>query len=133
MEPIIAPSFFYWIDVIEGIKCLFIILPIACFAIITLIAWLSYDCMSSYSDEERKRKESRKKVLISKTIRYGWIVFVIVFIGILIPTKSTLIKMKIAEYVTKDNVHKVVKYISEIKEETKADVIEIIKELKKGE
>jgi hypothetical protein len=130
MEPIIAPSFFYWIDVLDTIRIIFFLLGgigIICFGI-SVPAYFAETITKSDIRENTADYRFFKKLCLCLILS----IFVLVS-GIFVPAKPTLIKMKIAEYVTKDNVQKVVKYISDIKEETKADVIDIIKELKKEE
>lgn len=117
MEPIIAPSFFYWIEVFEAIKILSIVIgTLGPIGVIGL--WCEYH-------------DGEFGALLPTSMTILWFIFLCT--GIFLPSKSTLIKMKVAEYVTKDNVKVVMKYISDIKDETKDDVIDVIKALKEEE
>lgn len=88
MNYIINPSWFYWISVVESIQIL------AIFAAIILgIGWVLI--FFSYTIDG----EGKKRTLVLMAL----LIVSLVLIAIFIPSKETLIQMKIAEFATYDN------------------------------
>ena len=113
MNYIVNPSWFYWVQVINGLNVAFeIIAGIAIFSVTVLavIALVNYFAGKDYRyrvDENGKPTDSdwlsflfMKKVTIIFTI----IAMVSLIISIFIPSKETLISMMIAKYATKENI-----------------------------
>lgn len=98
----INPIWFYLMNVSTGIKIfLYILGGIALFiCIIGLLIWLADGCgILSYKkmdDDEKATLKLFKKVIIAGSM--------LVFIGILVPSKETCIEMMIASQVTHENV-----------------------------
>ena len=117
MEPIISPWFFYVLGVIEGIQSLFgvtggVLLVVSLATIIPMA--IEYD--------------------LRKTMKWhalGSIVGVVfITVAILIPTKETVIQMAVAKQVTPDNITTITNIGKAVKDEAKADILDILKSLK---
>ena len=105
-EYIINPSWFYWISVCEGIKALVFVFVVLCGAGFIVNA-IYYSVNTDYGDDD-------EAVFYKKwAVRFGVAVIVAVFIGILIPSKETLIQMKLAELGTYDNANKAIEMIQD--------------------
>ena len=92
-EYIINPVWFYWVDIINAVNCFAI-----CSAIILLLGagLFGFMFMDDVFTDERER--------FSKIIQKVAIVGVIFLLAaIFIPSKETLIEMKIAKYATLEN------------------------------
>lgn len=91
----INPSWFYWINVIEGVG-IFLTITFFVLASFLFASFCVFD-LDSFTDTERNTFIKRRKILM--------IAVVISLIGsIFIPTKEVMIQMKIAENVTHENV-----------------------------
>lgn len=109
---IVDPMFFYWLNVVGGIKMFFIFSAfIFSIGIVIYITGI-YTCKS---EEEYQRYVNNKKIhykdLLHKNYQKHIIILTIisaffVFSAILMPTKETLIQMKVAEQVTYSNIDK---------------------------
>lgn len=102
---IINPSWFYWISVCEGAKILCYTIGVLCAAGV-IIGTMSYFVDKGFNDDTA---ELGKKW----AVRFGVAVIVAVLIGTLIPSKETLIQMKLAELGTYDNANKVIEIIQD--------------------
>ena len=99
MEPIIAPSTFYWIDVLSTLSIistgLFVLsAAVLILALIFLIVFIAED------EFKGDFKKFYKKILIIFTI----ITTVFGLLFTFTPSKETLIAMTVAKYVTPDNI-----------------------------
>ena len=96
----INPIWFYLINVSTGMK-LFLIILGAVSLLVSAFACITYavdDCIdiTDLEDGEKKILKLLKKVIITS--------FIVLFIGILVPSKETCIEMMIASQVTQENV-----------------------------
>lgn len=112
MNYIINPSWFYWLQVINGLNVAFeIIAGVAVFAavILAVLALVHYFAGKDYRyrvDEDGKPTDSDWLSFLSMrrvTIIFIIIAMVSLIISIFIPSKETLISMMIAKYTTKEN------------------------------
>ena len=103
---IINPSWFYWVSVCEGVKILAFVLAILCgTGFIAYVIFYSVD--KDFGDDD-------EAVIHKKwAVRFGIAVIVAVLIGILTPSKETLIQMKLAELGTYDNANKAIEMIQD--------------------
>lgn len=101
----INPMWFYWINVVKGIKdivfyiMLLIIIATASCVVIYLINIASINDYPDCSDGER---ETNKKILKAFKLLIPLIVIFALFL-VFIPSKNTLIEMQIAKYATVEN------------------------------
>ena len=121
MEPIIAPSTFYWIDVISTLSMistgLFVLSAVVLIlALIFLIVFIAED---EFKGDFRKFYE---KILIIFTI----ITTVFGLLFTFTPSKETLIAMTVAKYVTPDNVTAIGGTIEESVSSIATDIVQII-------
>lgn len=96
----INPIWFYLMDVSTGMKIL------TCFlgsfslfiSIIVLISWINNNCIdiTELEDDEKKTIKIFKKIIITSLL--------VLFIGILVPSKETCIEMMAASQITHENV-----------------------------
>ena len=121
MEPIIAPSTFYWIDVISTLS----IISTGLFVLsaVVLILALIFLIVSIAEDEFKGDfKKFYKKILIIFTI----ITTVFGLLFTFAPSKETLIAMTVAKYVTPDNVTAIGGTIEESVSSIATDIVQII-------
>ena len=121
MEPIIAPSTFYWIDVISTLSTistgLFIFSAAAlAVAFIFLIALIIEDELNGDFGK------FYKKLLITLTI----ITTIFGLSYVFTPSKETLIAMTVTKYVTPDNIATVGGTIEESVSSIATDIVQII-------
>ena len=121
MEPIIAPSTFYWIDVISTLSIistgLFVLsAAVLILALIFLIVFIVED------EFKGDFKKFYKKILIIFTI----ITTVFGLLFTFTPSKETLIAMTVAKYVTPDNITAVGGTIEESVSSIATDIVQII-------
>lgn len=121
MEPIIAPSTFYWIDVISTLSMistgLFVLsAAVLILALIFLIVFIAED------EFKGDFKKFYKKILIIFTI----ITTVFGLLFTFTPSKETLIAMTVAKYVTPDNIAAVGGTIEESASSIATDIVQII-------
>ena len=95
MNYIINPAWIYWIKVVDTIKRLCFISAIG--AVIVVIIAVVYAFDSTFS-EERIAARKISKVLLP-------IIFALIIVSIFVPSKETLIEMKLAEVVTTENLN----------------------------
>ena len=82
--------------------------------------------MVNVNDEEKKE--------IKKITGFnGMMTLLLLIATVLLPSKDTMIKMKVAQYVTSNNIQMVINLADELRNKTKRDVIDIIQKLKEGE
>lgn len=104
MNYIINPTWFYWINVADGLHTILwataVMLGVA-EIIMTVIAGLSYSLGKDCGSDDRDLKTA--KAMIKPIIICG-IILVIVLVGVVfIPSKNTLIEMQVARYATYEN------------------------------
>ena len=121
MEPIIAPSTFYWIDVISTLSIistgLFVLsAAVLILALIFLIVFIAED------EFKGDFKKFYKKILIIFTI----ITTVFGLLFTFTPSKETLIAMTVAKYVTPDNITAIGGTVEESVSSIATDIVQII-------
>ena len=127
-EPIINPWIFYWIDMLEPIKGLFLISCLLGFGCVAFIAICGED------ENIKNRYKKMKRISIFATIMLLFMTFT--------PTPKTATKMLVASQVTPANLQMVKNEAGEIVEKTtdlsdraftriEQSAINIIKEIKK--
>ena len=104
-EYIINPMWFYWASVADGFKAFCIGLPIVIFGGSIFLFIIAY---SELDDDDNKNK------LIKTYLVIVALLVMIVIIGILIPSKETLIEMEIAKHATYENADVLVQKIKEV-------------------
>ena len=99
MNYIIEPRWFYWVNVVNNIKSLIgLINALLIVVLIVLLLFGLFSWADDWADEYFEDKRTAIK----------WLVILIVIfttVTILLPTKETLIQMKVAEFATYDNVN----------------------------
>lgn len=124
MNYIVDPMWFYWLQVFNELRILFMasgLIGCGVGLLGTAYVTLQFDDMWAI---ESQRKEY---IQIMKKIKKFIIIFAIIFIcGLIIPNKETMISMKIAEYATYDNLNATTEKIKEITDY----IIEKIQEVK---
>lgn len=120
MNYIINPSWFYWLQVINGLNVVFeIIASVAIFAalvlaVLALVNYFSGKDFRNLVDEFGKPTDSDWLSFLSMrkvTIIFIIIAIVSLIISIFIPSKETLISIMIAKYATKENLSMTVERI----------------------
>lgn len=94
MNYIINPSWFYWLNVIEGFKIILIAITIVSgiFGVATVLCGI---------DDWTSDKEKKRLMKIAKISIIIFLVCVIAFI--FIPSKQTLIEMQVTKFATYEN------------------------------
>ena len=104
MNYIINPTWFYWINVADGLHTmLFVASVMLAIAeiIMAVYAGLSYSLGKDYGPNDRDLKAA--KAMIKPIIICG-IVLAVALVGVVfIPSKNTLIEMQVARYATYEN------------------------------
>ena len=121
MEPIIAPSTFYWIDVISTLSIISTVLfgLSATALVVALIFLIPLTVEDELNDDFGK---FYKKLLITLTIMTTIFGLSYVFT----PSKETLIAMTVTKYVTPDNIATVGGTIEESVSSIATDIVQII-------
>ena len=121
MEPIIAPSTFYWIDVISTLSTISTVLfgLSATALVVALILLIPLTVEDELNDDFGK---FYKKILITLTI----ITTIFGLSYVFTPSKETLIAMTVAKYVTPDNITTVGGTIEESVSSIATDIVQII-------
>jgi len=107
MDYIINPTWFYWLQVISGIKIFFTLVSIT--AGITLIVLLLYGSINymfsrEYPELELSKQEYNSFLKVKTMyLPLGIILAISILIEIFIPSRDTLISMMIAKYATYAN------------------------------
>ena len=121
MEPIIAPSTFYWINVISTLSIistsLFILSAVA--LVVALIFLISFTVEDELNDNFGK---FYKKILITLTI----ITTIFGLSYVFTPSKETLIAMTVTKYVTPDNITAVGGTIEESVSSIATEIIRVV-------
>ena len=127
-NPIISPWFFYFTDLADAIHPPFLVIGVFSFLILIVAA-----VIHSVANKDEVDVDKIKKLMILLTV----ICLFTLLTGIFIPTKDTMYKMAAAKYATPTNINKIIekgedfgKDIKDIKNDIKADIIDIIRELK---
>lgn len=104
MNYIINPSWFYWINVVDGLRTVFITASIV-FGIMgvgmTIITCLYYFQGKDYGEDDPDYKMA--KALAKPLIIIGFVTVVSIIAAIFIPSREALIEMQVARFVTYEN------------------------------
>ena len=111
MEYYINPSWFYWIQVVDGIQTAFIVFSVV-FGILAVCLSIAYLAeRSCIFDEDDERNVAR----IFHFLKISIVVFVVAVLGaVFVPNRNTLIEMQIAKFATRENVDTTVESIKSI-------------------
>lgn len=132
MEPIISPWFFYWIGVVSSLMPFLVIGGIISFGALIFLFVTNSSIDEDFCDEDdRKYREWFKKTKLKVILPAFCAVCMIS--AVFIPSRKTLIQMKIAELGTKDNIENIINISERLKDTAREDIKEIIKEAKKHE
>ena len=121
MEPIIAPSIFYWFEIISNLKIfLSILFGLSCvglvFCIVSFIAMLVEEELEIHTGK-----------IIKKLCKFCTIITSIFgLLSIFIPSKETLMTMIVAKYVTPDNITAVGGTIEESVSSIATEIIRVV-------
>lgn len=103
IEPIINPWVFYWIDILDKVRC--------CFVIILISSALSSGlCVCSWGIEHSFEKDSIYRIpsIVSLVA-----LFISSIGALVVPSTDTAYKMLVASYVTPDNINSTVQFTQE--------------------
>ena len=105
--PIVDPMWFYWISVIDNVKCVFSVIAfiIGCILITTIII------MAVNSEDLDEFMQEFKKF---KGLKIGTFVACLILMICFIPSSETLIKMEIAKHATYENTTIAIEKIEEV-------------------
>lgn len=121
MEPIIAPSTFYWFEIISNFKLfLTIFFALACIGLVVCI--ISFIVTLVEEELETHTGKVVKKICKSCTI----ITFIFGLLFIFTPSKETLMTMIVAKYVTPDNITAVGGTIEESVSSIATEIIRVV-------
>ena len=121
MEPIIAPSTFYWLEIISNFKLfLTIFFAVACIGLVICI--ISFIVTLVEDELETHAGKVVKKICKSCTI----ITFIFGLLFIFTPSKETLMTMIVAKYVTPDNITAVGGTIEESVSSIATEIIRVV-------
>ena len=108
MEPIVSPWLIYLISVINSIRIFAFILGLA-FSVPLLIYFVSdfFNCINEdiLFPYQLDKYEELKKRNAKQVKKYFILTIIFILIGLLIPSKETLITMLIANVITPDNIN----------------------------
>lgn len=103
---IINPMWFYWVDVLDGMKQVFFIL--ACIiGVGGFMGGLIYSVDNYKIDDEEKPKLIRWVKIWAVTIS------MLILLTVLIPSKETMIQMQLAKFGTYENVERAIEAIQD--------------------
>ena len=121
MEPIIAPSTFYWLEIISNFKLfLTIFFAVACIGLVICI--ISFIVTLVEDELETHAGKVVKKICKSCTI----ITFIFGLLFIFTPSKETLMTMIVAKYVTPNNITAVGGTIEESVSSIATEIIRVV-------
>lgn len=121
MEPIIAPSTFYWLEVISNFKAF--LTSFLVFGSVGLIICLIFFIIMLVEEE----LESHAGKIIKKMCKFCAIItFIPGLLYIVTPSKETLMTMIVAKYVTPDNITAVGGTIEESVSSIATEIIRVV-------
>ena len=121
MEPIIAPSTFYWLDIISNFKLFLTIFFV--FACVGLVICIISFIVTLVEDE----LETHAGKVVKKIFKFCTIITSIFgLLSIFIPSKGTLMTMIVAKYVTPDNITAVGGTIEESVSSIATEIIRVV-------
>ena len=95
MNYVINPMIFYWLQVVDVVWTLAVVVMIVCALLVMLMTFATVDC---FNDEESKRCKRIRKIAIV-------IGLCCLTVMIFCPNKDTILAMLISKLATKDNVN----------------------------
>ena len=101
---IISPAWFYWVNVIDVVKCFAIVSAIILLLGAGLVSLMFMDDV--FTDERKQYSKILPKIAITGVI--------FLLAAIFIPSKETLIEMQIAKYATWENAEWTVDTIKDV-------------------
>lgn len=121
MEPIIAPSTFYWLEIISNLKIfLSILFGFSCVGLVFCIV-----CFIAMLVEEELETHTGK--IIKKLCKFCTIIASIFgLLSIFIPSKETLMTMTVTKYVTPNNITAVGGTIEESVSSIATEIIRVV-------
>ena len=108
MDPIVSPWLIYLISVINSIRIFAFILglvfsiPLLIYFVSDLFNYINENILFPYQLDEYEELKKRNSKQIKK---YFILCFTFILVGLLIPSKETLITMLIANVITPDNIN----------------------------
>ena len=121
MEPIIAPSTFYWLEIISNFKLfLTIFFAVACIGLVICI--ISFIVVLVEDELETHEGKIVKKIFKSCTI----LTFIFGLLFIFTPSTETLMTMIVARYVTPNNITAVGGTIEESVSSIATEIIRVV-------
>ena len=105
--PLVDPMWFYWISVIDNVKCVFSVIAfIVSVVLIATIIFMAADC----EDFNEFRQEFKK----FKGPKIGTFAVCLILVICFMPSSETLIKMEIAKHATYENTTIAIEKIEEV-------------------
>lgn len=128
MNYIINPAWVYWLNIVDGLHVLFVLLG-SLMLVLTSGTTIWYICtLVVDADEDQEAWTSaRERKVLKPFLKFGWVITVVFMLAALfIPTKNTLLEMQIAKFATTENAEKALEAVK-----SAADyVVESIKSLR---
>ena len=97
MEPIISPHLIYWINTLDNLKFVSILISIISILLSILFILYKSDEYEPISEDAKLSIAKCRKIIICSII-------VLIVIGVFVPSKSTMMEMLIVNYITPDNI-----------------------------
>lgn len=101
---IINPMWFYWVRVLDNIKEIAVVALILGVVVVGFCFFMAQDCFS-----EEEHKIYKKRTIISFCV-----VVLSAIMLVFVPSRETLVEMKIAEFATHENVTTVIETIEDM-------------------
>jgi hypothetical protein len=115
MEPIVSPAFFYWIEVIDGVKsCL-------CFVGFGTVILGAAILGLSFIDRDLARYRGKIATIFFVGCIMG-------LLALFIPSKETIIQMEVARRITPNNLTTIGIKADSLRMTIKKDIIDIVRE-----
>ena len=121
--PIINPLYFYFIDIFETINDYLSFLQFV--FLISIVIFILVYVFSITENSFFAKRFSYRGFIISLIL-----FFFVSLINIFIPSRDTLYKMMIANFITYEKVDKTIKFGKDFEEKLKKDIIDIINSIK---
>ena len=128
MEPIISPWLIYFIGIADSLKETFEALTVISLIglVISVVGVLVVKYCEDFDDEFLPMWRKIKRVSLFLFIPF-------VFLYLFIPSRNTIIGMVVVKHITSDNVTALVDAGKDVKDELKADIVEIIESITRKE
>lgn len=132
MEPIISPWFIYFIGMADSLSGLFVAVAIlsGIGLFLTVVGYLVVTFSDDWEDEDEEKWlkiwGKFRKIAMSILIPF-------LLLSLLMPTKNTIIGMVVTKQITKENISALVDAGKDVKDEFKADIMELIDSITRKE